>query len=379
MKKLFTLLLALLAIAGVKANDGVYYTSGNQLIPITETEISVKKEILDITRHDNLIQVHVYYEFFNPGKEKTLLVGFEALPPSGVWETTEEEYMKITDHPNIHDFTVTINGQRLDYQVSHVEGDMYYSNGKFNELSKQRELEMGRETEFYEGIQYLFVYHFNAVFKKGLNIVEHTYTFDESVSVGEEFAFDYVLTAANRWANHQIDDFTLNIDMGDRQSFSVRPEFFKSLDEWTINGKGRTSPGSDKTMNTPMFHIQEGSVTFHKMNFHPEGELEIFKVNSAMILMWGDKSSKDVKEAVKQQYSTWMLWAFEEENEFTLTKDDKRILRNLPFAYRGFVFKTPSLQQFFESTNWYIPNPKYVDRIEELSESEREWIEYWSK
>ena len=29
------------------------------------------------------------------------------------------------------------------------------------------------------------------------------------MSVGDEYWFDYILTAANRWANHQIDDFVL--------------------------------------------------------------------------------------------------------------------------------------------------------------------------
>ena len=59
MKKAFILLLMLISFIGAKANDGVYYTSGNQLIPITETEISVRKEILDITKRNDQIQVHV--------------------------------------------------------------------------------------------------------------------------------------------------------------------------------------------------------------------------------------------------------------------------------------------------------------------------------
>lgn len=378
MKKTVFLLLAVLAFIGAKANDGVYYTSGNQLIPINETEISVKKEVLDITRQDQQIQVHVYYEFFNPGKEKTLLVGFEALPPSGAWGISEEEYKSLTTHPNIYDFTVTINGQRMNYQVSHVElGENYYNNGKFNELSKQRELELGREMEFSEGLPYLFVYHFNATFKKGLNIVEHTYTFDESGFVGAEYCFDYVLTAANRWANNGIDDFTLNINMGDRESFAIKPSFFKSVDEWTIKGVGRTSPGNSLTMNEPLFHIQQGSISFHKKNFHPEGEIELTKMDVSLVAMYGDVDREDVMDLVKLQYANWRTFGFEENN--LMTKEDARIMRNLPFAYRGFVFKTKSLQQFFESTNWYVPDPDYVDKLEELPQNEREWIEFWSK
>ena len=378
MKKLFVSLLLALAFIGAKANDGVYYTSGNHLIPITETEISVKKEILDITRQNGQIQVHVYYEFINPGNEKTLLVGFEAMPPGGVWEMTEEEYRKLTGHPNIHDFTVTINGQRLDYQVSHVENrENYFHNGKFDELSKQRELELGREMDYSEGIPYLFVYHFNATFKKGLNIVEHTYNFEESTYVGAEYCFDYVLTAANRWANRQIDDFTLNVNMGDMESFAIRPTFFKSADEWIIKGVGKTTIGSENYNNAPVFHMQYGGITFHKENFHPEGELEINKLDPSMMLMWGDKTSKEVMDAVKHQYARWRTFIFDE--GFSLTKEEKRIMRNLPFAYRGHVFKDQGLRKFFESTDWYMPDPNYKDVMNEMSQEEKEWIEYWSK
>lgn len=381
MKKTIIFLLMLLPIVGAKANDGVYFTSGNQLIPITETEISVKKEVLEITRQDRMIHVHVYYEFFNPGNEKTLLVGFEAMPPGGAWDISEEEYKKLTDHPYIHDFTVYINGQRLTYQVSHVEGGEsgYYHNGKFDELSKQRELELGRELDYSETIPYLFVYHFNATFKKGLNIVEHTYVFDESTYVGAEFDFDYVLTAANRWANNQIDDFTLNVNMGDYQSFAIRPTFFKSADEWTIQGKGRKSKGGELYNDNPLFHIQQGALTFHKKNFHPEGELEIYKLDPAMMLMWSDKDNTEVMNAVKRQYARWGVWIFEEESGFALTKEEKRIMKNIPFAYRGHVFNDKGLKAFFESTNWYIPDPDYKDDMTTMSEEEREWIEYWSK
>ena len=382
MKKTLILLLMVLSLIGAKANDGVYFTSGNQLIPITETEISVKKEVLDITRQDQMIHVHVYYEFFNPGNEKTLLVGFEALPPGGAWDITEEEYKRLTDHPYIHDFTVYLNGERLNYQVSHVESDEtgYYHNGKFDELSKQRELELGRETDFSENIPYLFVYHFNATFKKGLNIVEHTYVFNESTYVGAEYDFDYVLTAANRWANNQIDDFTLNVDMGELESFAIRPTFFKSASEWTIKGVGRQSNGGELYNDNPMFHMQQGGISYHKKNFHPEGELEIYQLDRNMMLMWSENNNnKEVMNAAKMQYAHLRVWIFEERNDLALTKEEKRIMKNIPFAYRGHVFKDKGLKAFFESTEWYIPNPDYMDDMDQMSKDEREWIEYWSK
>ena len=97
-------------------------------------------------------------------------------------------------------------------------------------------------------------------------------------------------------------------------------------------------------------------------------------------MLWGDgANSSDVMDAVKRQYAQWNVWVFEEGSDVALTKEEKRIMKNLPFAYRGHVFKDKGLKAFFESTDWYIPNPDYIDDMGQMSKEEREWIEYWSK
>ena len=70
MKRILILLSCCLSTLFTFANDGVFYASGNQLIPITETDISVKKEVLTINRVGDHLEVTVYYEFFNPVGEK---------------------------------------------------------------------------------------------------------------------------------------------------------------------------------------------------------------------------------------------------------------------------------------------------------------------
>ena len=60
------------------ANDGAYFTSGNHLIPMYETNISCKKEILSIKRVEkNYVKITVYYEFFNHGEAKKLKLGLK--------------------------------------------------------------------------------------------------------------------------------------------------------------------------------------------------------------------------------------------------------------------------------------------------------------
>ena len=267
MKKLFTILLALFAFVGVKANDGAFYSNGGQLIPITESTIKVQKEILKITRvpdnidgYGSLFQVDVYYEFFNPGKEKDLIVGFESPTPDGnaYFGTLDEAY---EGQPFTFDFKVVMNGKNLPYKVAHVpykyKGDYqfdytirtedYYKNGRVQDMTKEQYRKamanIYKDNEYYEedGFLFYYVYHFNAHFNRGVNVVQHTYAVKGSDLVMMDYLFSYILTAANRWANNGIDDFTLELNMGDAESFSVAPTFFKNASEWTFTGKGKVT------------------------------------------------------------------------------------------------------------------------------------------
>ena len=63
----------------------------------------------------------------------------------------------------------------------------------------------------------------------------------------------------------------------------------------------------------------------------------------------------------------------------SISADMKKIMRNLPFAYRGYVFKTKMLQDFFESTDWYVPDPSYVSDMKDLNEDEKKWVDFWTR
>ena len=56
----------------------------------------------------------------------------------------------------------------------------------------------------------------------------------------------------------------------------------------------------------------------------------------------------------------------------------RRIARNLPYAHRGRMFKSPELQKYFESLWWYMPDPNYVDDPSDFTEYDREYIK-WGK
>jgi len=351
MKRLFFILCFYGFFTEGYTNDGAFYMAGNQLVPINETDISVKKEILYIKKTQEFAEVSVYYEFFNPKDEKEIIVGFEAGIPLG-----DAGFSPVNGHhPYMFDFTVSLNGNFLPYQIAFVKNSTYTKNHKIQNIDP-KSLDndvIGDELDFQ------YVYHFKAKFKKGKNIVKHTYRYKLSRGVCYYYDFNYVLTAANRWANKQIDDFTLILDMGDFQTASIRKTFFKNTNEWTFNGIGKITENPDYTN----FYIQQGILVFEKKNFVPKGELSV------------EEESSYCREAGSNQKLIFSLGKNRELGDPTeKTPEEKRIIRNLPFARRGYIFKDKTLQDVFKTEDWYQPNPSYVPEVEALTEEEKQLI-----
>lgn len=354
--KLILLLISISCSLNLQANDGAYFASGNQLIPILESDISVKKEILTLKKVRNqVIEVTVYYEFFNPNEEKTITVGFEAMSPSGDVDGAP----KNGNHPYMRDFTVELNNTILKYDVAYVQDSLYIKNGKVNsiDLTNFEGRKEGNDIDFY------YVYHFNATFKKGLNIIKHTYSYDVSGGICYNYMFNYVLTAANRWGNKQIDDFTLIIDNGEFETFNVLKTFFKANSDWIINGIGKMENSTKYGDDYTRFHIQKGNLIFQKKNFKPSGELFVSSTSP-----YCDEDYEPM------EYLAFSYYSWNEIPE-VLTDFEKKVLKNLPFARRGYVFKNKELQKFYTNLDWYIPNVNYIPVLNNLHEIEKKWIE----
>lgn len=340
------------------ANDGAFYAKGNQLIPITESDITIKKEILTLKKVRNqFIEVTVYYEFFNPKEEKTITVGFEAFSPLGDVEGAP----KNGKHPYMRDFTVELNRKILTYQVAYVENELYVKNGtiKSIDLDKFKGNKTGNVVDFH------YVYHFKANFKKGLNIIKHTYNYDISGGVCYNYMFDYVLTAANRWGNNQIDDFTLIVDNGKFETFDIQKTFFKNNSDWLINGIGKMESTIQYDLEYTKFHIQKGTLVFQKKDFKPKGELFV----SSSFCPKGADASNYLPFSYYSQYNI----------PEPVTDFERKVLKNLPFARRGYVFKNTALKKYYEKLDWYIPNPNYIPIVEYLTPLEKEWIEKYKE
>jgi hypothetical protein len=366
----FLLHVILLSFSAVYANDGAFRAAGNQLIPMYETDIAVKKEVLTINRTSSgKAAITVYYEFFNPKSNKELEVGFEAVSPSGDVKSRPVNGQQ----PYITQFTVNMNGESIPFKVSIVSDSLYYNNGKFKSKTLAQAIKESEENDY---VDFFYVYHFKALFKPGINIVIHTYIVDLSSSVYENYALQYILTAAGRWANRQIDDFTLQINMGEYQDLSIQNTFFSNPSEWQIPETAKSilikKKDKDETDKSEFF-IRKGMLVFQKQNFKPIGQLYIHSFNYSFYNGPDDINTNDGLFNYKRE---GLPFSIEDQDRINKPANElsKKILKNLPFARRGYIFKTPELQAYFEKQPWYKKDEKYEPALTGLTQKEQAWL-----
>jgi hypothetical protein len=332
----FICLLLLVFSREAKANDGVFYATGNTLIPLKETTIRMKKEILNLERKGDWMQVDIYFEFFNPGPEKELTVGFVTPPAFG---DVEEEK---ASHPFIKDFMVMAGDRILPYQVA-----------------KMSETGFKVSSKLAEG--YDFVYHFKIKFAQGLTIIRHSYLYRGGASVEAKNEFDYRLTTGTTWANSGIDDFELNINMGDDSYFSVPASFNSIPASWQLAGIGRIANTVSRVPymaesggKLRMVYLRKGMLQLRATNFKPAQDLSVsfWNLHNELLLWCASPVKNDFAGLMD------MVWGDSVQQQVgKLSDTELRLYRNLNYARRGYDFKDEALKKAFSKYNWYIPDP----------------------
>lgn len=375
MKKIISIILALFAISAY-ANDGVYYTAGNQLIPLQETTISVKKEILTISLNDEyMAQVDVYYEFNNPSSEsKSVVMGFEANRP---YNPNETKFDPSGVHPYIYNFSVEINGESLKYKngLFRTSPRSLSDRIDINKYSYDEEEDAFFVTDDVTGNaeerDYSYVYYFKATFRPGMNKIHHTYSYNMSMVVGQSFILEYKLSPATRWANKQIDDFTLIVRADNTAKHFMISDDLSATDYKVIEGVGKIRRNDIHTEVS----LRNGAIKCHKTNFKPS--TKELTISSADINYTFDDTKKFGSFYDRGNAMGLYFWSnFEEGSRMKAmgTALFKRIAKNLPYANRGHIFKDATLKKYFESLWWYMPDPTYNDDTSGFTKSDWEYV-----
>lgn len=374
---IFCLLTAMIGSIASWANDGIYYTSGNELVPLQETNIKVSKEVLTISLLDNhMAKVDVDYEFYNPSDStKNMLMGFEADPsyndnytfyPNGV-------------HPHINNFSVSINGTSLSYKNAVCElGNFKPLTANQWKLDDEGGTSLINKTTGQCIDRFAYVYYFNVTFKPGANHVRHTYLYTMSVSVGTTFEVPYKLSPAGRWAGGQIGDFTLIIKADSTaKHFYVNQKAINGITPVVTQGTGKVRAATLTYNDDPKWEVslRNGSLTTHATDFCPDKEHELY-ICSADAASSYDESAPFGAFYDRSSAMVLEQWPNTNHKQRLSQSFMKRIAHNLPYANRGHVFKDAKLKQYFESLWWYMPDPTYRDNTADFTKSDWQYVRF---
>ena len=388
MKKLLFSILSIVAAITASANDSGYATFGNMLVPFVSTDISVDKEVLTIRlADDGKTYIDVDYTFINHGKEKTILMGFEADPGYPGVDISDN------GHPEIYDFTVMMNGTRITPKTSVVlldENDNVIDRkpidvSKYAYQDFRRVVKKGNEENYEaESWGYAFVYSFNATFKQGENHIHHTYNYQNGAGVMENYFLTYKLSPAARWAGGAIRDFTLRVTAPNTaKHFFLETEFVQKQDPMIVSGvakfrnKSKKYDWDDSPNNTHYYKeisMRNATLEWHLTNYSPKQELEIRSADS----FYYDYSSDVASPTAYYDRSCGIYWLWTNQEKYNAQQ--RRLIRNLPFASRGYVFKDATLKKHFSKLWWYMPDPSYNSaNTSDFTERERELLKEYKK
>lgn len=377
MKRIITVLLALICFSNVAiANDCVFFVKGNQLIPDdTENDISVQKEILTISlQDDGNTTVNVYYEFFNKlDKDKNITMGFEANPPYNA----DAKFSPKGIHPYIKSFSVKVNDEAVTYKNGIVplntpqgfktlDLNEWKASGEAYEESNGQMLVNGNLEQ-----SFAYAYFFNATFKPGVNKIIHNYSYDTSCGVGQAYIVDYKLSPAVRWANKQIDDFTL-IVRADKTAkhFMIKKAVFPNAEIKVIEGTGKNRVTKHYDDEYYEFSLRNGAFSLHENNFKPSNENELCISSCENLYYTCDDNGEHMEVGCTYDRNRNFNYIV----PVVKTDFDVKVAHNLPYAHRGHVFKNKQLKEYFEKQWWYMPDEKYVDSQSDFTEKDVEFV-----
>ena len=315
MKKAVALLLLLIFAGFSYANDTYFFTSGGNLIPAEEQDVSVqmRSEVISIVLESDHYEVTVDFNFYNTGKELELLVGFHFFAAGG-------------GHGRIWDFKCWTNGEMSDY--SDMPIDREFSNSNFD----ARELENA----------YTRIIRFPAKMSTATKVSYKS----EYGSDGAGFIIKYLYGTGSSWKG-AIGKMTVRLE--NRMPYQ-RPDSF-TLPEGDASAFTRKGDNKWEAQFSQIEPKYTDCISIHTRDILDDT---------------GPKSFPAYFRFAEQRANQNLL--------FWYTKPQLRIVRNTIYALHGYDFKSEDLQQLFSNRGRYWNPPYEVNpsfREDELSETER--------
>ena len=350
------------------ANDWEFGSEGEHIIPLKGSNMSIKKEKITLKLTPDGMLVNVKFTFDNPTAENKI-VGF-VTPESGNGEEEDEttKPKRKAEPLKIKNFKTTVNGKEVKSNVELLSKLLSKGVLDNNIIKEYTE----KEKNFYN-----YVYYFNADFKQGENVVEHSYFYTGSYGIYQR-DFSYVVTTISKWKNKTVEDFEIEVYPGNY--FVQLPySFWKNTKKinWEIVGKGRmvtidpTKPNDKdadgiEKFGTIYLKLDNGFVRYKTKNFSPNEDFYMTRMDNILGFEYQfpegkvqgykfkDKYFEILREVTYSDYSE-IINSLKD-----LSDEDLDIVRNYPYAFAGYDFARKDLKDYFSQFIWYNPIGKNI-------------------
>ena len=332
-------------------NDMEFISEGNHIIPLESSNISIKKERIELKKLDDY-DMSVKVEFvFSSDEAGRKMIGF--ITPNDEYFDDKPPY----DPENIKNFKTKVNGKEVKIKTE-----------KMSTFIKKAHFSPNDKNNYLENYKEAYAYYFEADFKKGENVVEHSYTYCGIIYSMNEREYGYVLTTISRWKDKKVDDFEITVDMGDE--FFILPYTFWKDERpvnWEIVGEGRKVmkknrypyDGVENYHGNAYFKMKKGYVKFSAKNFSPDREFR------AVIPSRGYVGADEVIDGhifsdrlMKIGWNLDFRYPEAIAEAEKLTDFELEIIKNFPFAVHGYEFSRKDLKDYFSKFFWYYPKGK---------------------
>ena len=369
MKKILLAILFCLLSIFTFANDWEFGSEGEHIIPLKGSNMSIKKEKITLKLTPDGMLVNVKFTFDNPTAENKI-VGF-VTPESGNGEEEDEttKPKRKAEPLKIKNFKTTVNGKEVKSNVELLSKLLSKGVLDNNIIKEYTE----KEKTFYN-----YVYYFNADFKQGENVVEHSYFYTGSYGIYER-DFEYVVTTISKWKNKTVEDFEIEVHPGNY--FVKLPySFWKDNKKinWEIVGKGKmvtiapTKKSNDEDATglerygIIYLKLNNGFVRYKTKNFSPNQDFYMTRMDNILGFDYEFPEGKIQGYKFKDDYFTTLRETIYDDypNIVSSLKDlkdkDLDIIRNYPYAFAGYDFAKKDLKDYFSQFIWYSPVGKNV-------------------
>nr|WP_314387726.1 YARHG domain-containing protein [uncultured Fusobacterium sp.] len=370
MKKILLAILFCFLSIFTFANDWEFGSEGEHIIPLKGSNVSIKKEKITLKLTPDGMLVNVKFTFDSPNAENKI-IGF-VTPESGNGGYYEEENVIRKPEPlKIKNFKTTVNGKEVKSNVELLS--KLLSKGVLDNNIVTEYVKEEKEKEYYN-----YVYYFNADFKQGENIVEHSYFYTGSYGVYER-DFEYVVTTISKWKNKTVEDFEIEVYPGNY--FVKLPYSFwtntKKIN-WEIVGKGKmitvapTKQPNDEDATilekTGVVYskLDNGFIRYKTKNFSPTDNFYMVRMDNILGFDYEFPEGKIQGYKFKDDYFTTLReTAYDDYPDIVASLKDLKdkdldIVRNYPYAFAGYDFAKKDLKDYFSQFIWYSPVGKNV-------------------